>query len=69
MVGSFETTEEANSLADKLAAFGHVAIETADSNGKTWRTVNLHADGRYAVDDMLRAAWDAGADGAMTIHD
>jgi len=69
MVGSFETAPEANALAGKLAGFGRVEIETADVDGKTWRTVNLHADGRYTVDDMLRAAWDTGADGAMTIHD
>ncbi|MGE0281068.1 MAG: septal ring lytic transglycosylase RlpA family protein [Rhizobiaceae bacterium] len=69
MVGSFEAADEANALAGKLTAFGRVEIETADADGKTWRTVNLHADGRYVVDDMLRAAWDVGADGAMTIHD
>jgi rare lipoprotein A len=69
MVGSFETAEEANAFGKKLAAFGRVEVETSDADGKTWRTVNLHADGRYPVDDMLRAAWAEGADGAMTIHD
>ena len=69
MVGSFETADQANALATKLSAFGRIEIETSDADGRTWRTVNLHADGRYAVDDMLRAAWEEGADGAMTIHD
>ncbi len=69
LVGSFETADEADALAKKLAAFGRIDIETSDADGKTWRTVNLHADGRHSVDDMLRAAWAEGADGAMTIHD
>jgi len=69
MAGTFDTVAAADALAKRLAAFGRADIETAQADGVTWRTVNLYPDGRYAIDDMLRAAWTEGAGGAMTVRD
>lgn len=68
-VGAFSSTADAKALATKLSAFGRIEIEASEVDGKSWQTVNLYADGRYSVDDMLRGAWSNGAEDAITVHD
>lgn len=68
-VGSFETPGDAKALTAKLAKFGRIEVQTTMADRKQWQTVNLYTDGRYKIDDMLRAAWSNGAQDAMTVHD
>lgn len=69
VVGSYEDFSEAAAMTQRLAAYGRIEVATTQSDGKLWQTVNLRADGRYKLDDMLRAAWKAGAVDAMTVHE
>jgi rare lipoprotein A len=67
--GSFSGSAEATQLAKRLSAFGRIEIEKSDIDGTAWYSVNLYADGRGGLDDMLTAAWENGAPDAMTIRD
>ena len=67
--GSFTVAEDADRLARKLAAFGRTEIEKSDIDGTVWYGVNLRADGRRSLDDLLQAAWDSGAADAITVRD
>ncbi len=67
--GSFTEAEDADRLARKLAAFGRTEIEKSDIDGTVWYGVNLRADGRRSLDDLLQAAWDSGAADAITVRD
>lgn len=67
--GSFTDAAEAERLAKILAGFGRSAIEHADIDGTSWFSVNLYADGRNGLDDLLKSAWANGAPDAITIRD
>jgi rare lipoprotein A len=67
--GSFTTETEAKELAETLAAYGTTEIEKTEIDGTTWYGVNLVADGRSSIDDLLRAAWSHGAPDAITVRD
>lgn len=69
LVGTFAEEAQAVAMKTALQDFGRVEIETNTRDGQVWNSVNLRPDGRYAVDDMLKAAWQAGAPDAMTVHD
>lgn len=70
LVGTFADRSDADVIAAKLSDLGRIELQTAPGEGgKLWQTVNLHPNGTRAIDDMLRAAWDAGATDAMTVHD
>lgn len=67
--GTFETREEADQLVDALSAFGRASLERSELDGREWYTVNLYADGRNSIDDLLEAAWQNGAPDAMTVRE
>ena len=66
-VGTFASQAEAEAMARSLASAGRPTIET-DWRGDGF-VVSLRTDGRLSTDDMLRAAWAAGAGDAMTVRE
>ena len=66
-VGTFPDEPSARLAANALDGMGKVAIET-DWRGEGF-SVSVHPDGRRALDDILQAAWSAGATDAMTIRE
>ncbi|HEY5819311.1 MAG TPA: septal ring lytic transglycosylase RlpA family protein [Mesorhizobium sp.] len=68
-VGTFQPGTETNELVKQLSVFGRVDIQQTADAGTIWQSVSLYTDGRFTVDEMLRAAWDNGAMDAMTVHD
>lgn len=65
-VGTYADRQSAQAMAKSLERVGQVTIES-DWRGDSF-AVALHSDGRLGVDDMLRAAWAAGAADAMTVR-
>ena len=68
-VGTFASREEAQSVIAALAAHGRPELIEDRSQGAPWYTVNLRPDGRAGLDAMLRLAWAAGAEQALTVRD
>lgn len=66
---TLDNEKAARNLAAGLQAFGRVEVVETKQNGRIWRSVNLYNDGRYGIDDMLRAAWDHGAADALAVRD
>jgi rare lipoprotein A len=67
LVGTFDTPAEAKAIAAVLGTAGRVDVETDVETGL--HVVRLMPDGTRQVDDVLRAAWAAGAHDAMTVRD
>lgn len=67
--GTFSTEAEADSVADGLSALGRASLEKSSFDGRDWFTVNLYADGRASLDELLSAAWAHGAPDAMVVRD
>ena len=67
--GTFDSDKVARRVASELAAFGRIAIEQTEMDGKTWYSVELYSDGRNSLDAMLKAAWSHGAPDAFAVHD
>ncbi len=65
-VGTYATLVEAETMARALADAGRTVIETDPFGGAI--VLTLHGDGRNGIDDMLRSAWAAGAEGALTVR-
>lgn len=65
-VGTYPDQQSAEIMAARLSTKGRVAIET-DWNGDGY-TLSLRSDGRHSLDNLLQAAWAAGASDAMPIH-
>lgn len=65
-VGTYADQATAKSMARALGFAGRATIET-DWRGDGF-ALSLHSDGRLGVDDMLRAAWAAGAADAITVR-
>lgn len=63
-VGAYETRGEAEAAASRLSAYGRPQIEV--DGGMVM--LSLIPDGRHGIDDMLRQAWAAGAQEAMTVR-
>ncbi len=68
-VGTFASREEAQGVIAALAAHGRPELIEDRSQGAPWFTVNLRPDGRAGLDAMLRLAWAAGAEQALTVRD
>ena len=66
-VGTYADQPAAEAMAAALGGAGRVAIDT-DWRGDGF-ALNLHPDGRHGLDDMLRAAWAAGAADAMPVRE
>lgn len=66
-VGTYADQPAAEAMAAALRQAGRAAIET-DWRGDGF-TLSLHPDGRHSLDDMLRAAWAAGAADAMPVRE
>ncbi|NMG38498.1 septal ring lytic transglycosylase RlpA family protein [Chelativorans sp. ZYF759] len=64
--GTFADEATARRLARPLAALGAVEILAA-SGGMS--SLVVRPDGRASIDDILKAAWDAGATDALTVRD
>ncbi len=66
-VGTYASQEEAETMARALASVGKATIET-DWRGDGF-AVSLRPDGRVSTDELLEAAWAAGATDAMTVRE
>ena len=66
-VATFADQPAAEAMAAVLGGVGRATIET-DWRGDGF-ALNLHPDGRHGLDDMLRAAWAAGAADAMPVRE
>ena len=66
-VGTYADQQSAEAMAAALRAAGRAEIET-DWRGDGY-ALSLHPDGRLGLDDMLKAAWAAGADEAMPVRE
>ncbi|MEQ1944553.1 septal ring lytic transglycosylase RlpA family protein [Mesorhizobium sp. VNQ89] len=66
---SFTDAAEADRLAKELARYGRTEIEKTEIDNVMWYGVNLRADGRQSVDDLLEAAWSHGAPDAIVVRD
>lgn len=67
--GTFATEAEADSVAAGLSALGRASLEKSSLDGRDWYTLNLYADGRATLDDLLSAAWAHGAPDAIIVRD
>ena len=67
--GTVASRPEADRLARVLSRFGRTSLERSEAQGHDWYTVNVYADGRNSLDQMLEAAWRNGAPDAMTVRD
>ncbi|MGB3387940.1 MAG: septal ring lytic transglycosylase RlpA family protein [Pseudaminobacter sp.] len=67
-VGTFEARAEAERLAGTLSKVGRVTVEKSEIDGAWLYTVNLYANGRASLDEMLATAWSSGASDAMTVR-
>jgi rare lipoprotein A len=67
--GTFADAAAARALADGLAQFGKVEIETSTEEGASLFSVTLRSDGRQSIDALLKAAWDHGAPDAIMVRD
>lgn len=68
-VGTYADRDDAERLVAALSAHGRAEIVTDSDATNPWYTVNVHPDGRAPVDDILRQAWAAGADEALTVRE
>lgn len=66
-VGTYASQEEAETMARALASAGKATIET-DWRGDGF-AVSLRPEGRVSTDELLKAAWAAGATDAMTVRE
>ncbi|MER8546962.1 septal ring lytic transglycosylase RlpA family protein [Mesorhizobium sp. M0684] len=66
--GSFENAAEAERVAAQLSSFGKTEIQRSEPEGKDWYSVNLFANGRGSLDEMLQAAWSHGAPDALAVR-
>ena len=66
-VGTYASQAEAEAMARSLASAGDAKIE-ADWSGDGF-VVSLRSDGRLSTDNLLKAAWAAGASDAMTVRE
>ncbi|MEO3999305.1 septal ring lytic transglycosylase RlpA family protein [Mesorhizobium sp. CAU 1732] len=66
-VGTYGDQGAAETIARALASAGQVRIDT-DYAGDGF-AVSLYPDGRLPVDDLLKAAWAAGAPDALTVRE
>ena len=67
--GTFASEAEADGIARELAALGRPSLEKSTLDGRDWYTLNLYADGRASLDDLLSAAWTHGAPEAIIVRD
>lgn len=66
---SFTDASEADRLAKQLGRYGRAEVEKTEIDNVMWYGVNLRADGRQSVDDLLEAAWSHGAPDAIVVRD
>ncbi|MBX9461651.1 MAG: septal ring lytic transglycosylase RlpA family protein [Aquamicrobium sp.] len=66
-VGTYASQAKAEAMARSLASAGDATIET-DWSGDGF-VVSLRSDGRLSTDNLLEAAWAAGASDAMTVRE
>lgn len=67
--GTFATEAEAGDVARELAVLGRPSMEKSTLDGRDWYTLNLYADGRASLDDLLSAAWTHGAPDAIIVRE
>jgi rare lipoprotein A len=66
--GSYADADEARAVAEQLSRYGKVEIQRSSLDGRDWYSVNLYADGRGDLDDLLQAAWAHGAPDALAVR-
>lgn len=67
--GTFASREEAERHLQDLTELGRAELTVSRENGTEWHAVTLHPDGRHGIDEMLLAAWAAGAFEAIVVRD
>lgn len=67
--GTFASREEAERLLQALSEVGRPELQIAEAQGEIWYSVNLYADGRASLDNMLEKAWATGAADAIVVRD
>ena len=67
--GTFESDEEARRVAKALSAYGRIAVDHTEFDGKTWYSVDLYPNKATSLDAALKAAWSHGAPDAFAVHD
>lgn len=70
LVGSFASRKEAEAIRLKLRAYGKALVEASrDGAGKRVFTLTVRADSTHSSDEILQAAWAAGAADALTVRE
>ncbi len=67
--GTFAGEAEAEAVAKSLSAVGRTSLEKSTLDGSDWFTLNVYADGRASLDDLLAAAWQRGAPDAIIVRE
>lgn len=67
--GTFATEAEADAVAKNLSGVGRASLEKSTLDGREWFTLNVYADGRASLDDLLAAAWERGAPDAIIVRE
>ena len=67
--GTFATEAEADAVAKNLSGVGRASLEKSTLDGRDWFTLNIYADGRASLDDLLAAAWERGAPDAIIVRE
>jgi len=67
--GTFATEAEANAVAKNLSSVGRTSLEVSTLDGSDWFTLNVYADGRASLDELLAAAWQNGASDAIIVRE
>ncbi len=67
-VGSFADRQQAERIIGALAGVGRTQLQVEPTADGAWYVVTLHGDGAMPLDDLLMAAWNAGADEALPVR-
>ncbi|MCT7375398.1 septal ring lytic transglycosylase RlpA family protein [Chelativorans salis] len=68
-LGTWASRREAESVIDALSTHGQIRIEEAEMQGDTFYALSLVPGGDADLNEVLRAAWAAGAVDAFTVRD
>ena len=69
LAGTFGSRDDARLVEAALETVGDVDIAVSEDALGTWYSVEVRSDGRAALDQILRAAWDAGMRDAFEVRD
>ncbi|WP_157017871.1 septal ring lytic transglycosylase RlpA family protein [Mesorhizobium xinjiangense] len=67
-VGSFADRQEAERIIARLSDIGQTRLQVEPTASGAWYSVTLHGGAATPLDDLLLAAWDAGASEALPVR-